>query len=197
MKKYIHQLLVWNKYKNIQFKKIGVNAQFRSLSTVFQYPEYIEIGDNVQIGPNCKLDGAGGISIGKGSIFAPEVLVYSRSHNFNNNLQALPFDNIMEVSPVTIGQYVWLGARTIILPGVTIGDGAVIAAGALVSKDVPSCAVVGGNPAKIIKYRDETKFDQLKSDSECFVYSKFGRKKILRKKVKESKEDGESKVAAS
>jgi acetyltransferase-like isoleucine patch superfamily enzyme len=194
MKKYIHKFLIWHKYKNLKFKKIGSNTLFKSLSTTFQYPENIEIEDDAQIGPNCMLDGAGSIIIGKGTILAPEVLVYSRSHNFNNNLQALPFDNVMEVSPVTIGKYVWIGTRAIILPGVTIGDGAIVAAGALVSKDVPSCAVVGGNPAKVIKSRDEARFNQLQLENDCFVYSKFGRKKIFKAKVKEFNKGGESKI---
>jgi acetyltransferase-like isoleucine patch superfamily enzyme len=194
MKTYIHQFLVWRKYKSIKFKKIGSNTLFKSLSTTFQYPESIEIEDDAQIGPNCMLDGAGSIIIGKGTILAPEVLIYSRSHNFNNNLQALPFDNVMEVSPVIIGKYVWIGTRSIILPGVTIGDGAVVAAGALVTKDVPSCAVVGGNPAKIIKFRDEKAFNQLQLEDDCFVYSKFGRKKTFKNKVKRANEGGESQI---
>jgi acetyltransferase-like isoleucine patch superfamily enzyme len=167
------------------------------LSTTFQYPENIEIKDDAQIGPNCMLDGAGGITINKGTIFAPEVFVYSRSHNFNNNLQALPFDNVMEVSPVNIGEYVWVGTRAIILPGVTIGDGAVVAAGAVVTKNIPSCAVVAGNPAKVIKFRDKVKFDQLQLENNCFVYSKFGRKKIFKTKIKEFNKVGESKIVTS
>jgi maltose O-acetyltransferase len=184
MKKYIHNFLIWYKYKNIEFGKTGVNCQFKSLSTTFQYSSNIEIHDDVQIGPHCKFDGAGVIIIGKGSVIAPEVAVYSRTHNFNNDLRAIPFDNVLEISPVVIGEYVWIGTRAIILPGVVIGDGAIVAAGAIVTKDVPYCAVVGGNPAKVIKYRDKFVFEELRSKKDSFVYTKFGRSKVFRSKLK-------------
>lgn len=59
----------------------------------------------------------------------------------------------MRTAPVTIGNDVWIGMRSIIMPGVNIGDGSVIGAGAVVTKDVPAYAIVGGVPAKVIKYR--------------------------------------------
>ena len=65
--------------------------------------------------------------------------------------------------PVYIGDDVWIGAKANIVPGVTIGDGAVVAMCAVVTKDVPSCAVVGGNPAKILKYRDVEVYNKLKN----------------------------------
>ena len=119
-------------------------------------PENISINDNVHIQPGCKLfAGGGGISIGEGTIFAHEIQVFARNHLYDaDDLKYLPYDERFVDAHVEIGRYVWIGARTTILPGVTIGDGAVIAACSVVTRDVPSCAVVGGNPAKVIKYRN-------------------------------------------
>jgi len=65
----------------------------------------------------------------------------------------------------------------IILPGVTIGRGAVVGAGAVVSKDIPDYAVAVGNPAKVVKFRDRERFETLLQEQEPFVYNKFGHKK--------------------
>jgi len=61
----------------------------------------------------------------------------------------------MTAKPIVIGNDVWLGVGCKILPGVTINDGAIIAAGSIVNEDIPAKAIVGGNPAKVIKYRDQ------------------------------------------
>jgi acetyltransferase-like isoleucine patch superfamily enzyme len=71
-------------------------------------------------------------------------------------------DDVM--CPVVIEDFVWLGARVTILPGVRIGEGAIVQMGAVVTKDVPPYAVVGGSPAKILKYRDQARFEQLKAN---------------------------------
>ena len=76
----------------------------------------------------------------------------------------IPYGNDDVLREVVIGNWVWCGANVTIVPGVHIGDGAVIGSGAVVTKDVPECAVVGGNPAKVIKYRDKDHFYKLKSE---------------------------------
>ena len=69
---------------------------------------------------------------------------------------------------ITIKDFVWLGANVTIVPGITIGEGAVVGAGSVVTKDVPDCAVVGGNPAKILKYRNKEKFYDLKKQGKYY-----------------------------
>ena len=69
--------------------------------------------------------------------------------------------------PIEIGDHVWIGARAMIMKGVKIGEGAIVAIGSVVVKDVPPYAIVGGNPAKIIKYRNIEQFNKLKNQ-ECY-----------------------------
>lgn len=171
------------KFKKIKFKTEGKRCNYKFLKSNFSYVNRISLGDNVNIGPGCELDGFGGITIGNGVIFAPEVCIYSRTHNFNSkNLSALPFDNIMLTGEVSIGDYVWVGRRVIILPGVKIGKGAIIGAGAIVSSNIPNFGIAVGNPAKVIKYRDSKKFNELYNEVTPFVYDKYGHKKIFAEK---------------
>jgi acetyltransferase-like isoleucine patch superfamily enzyme len=175
-------ILVWKKYRSIRFSSVGSGCFYQSLSSTFLCANKISMGANVNIGPRALLDATGGICLGDGCILAPEVMVFSRSHNFDQDVQALPFDNVVLVAPVHIGRYVWIGTRAIILPGVSIGDGAVIGAGAVVAKDVPSFAVAVGNPARVVRFRDRGRFEELAQESTPFVFQKFGHGKVLRAK---------------
>jgi len=121
--------------------------------------------------------------IGNGVIIVTEVCIYSRTHNFDSNdLKALPFDNVMLIAPIFIKDYIWIGRRAIVLPGVTIGKCAIIGVGAVVSKDIPDYAIAVSNPAKVVKYRNQDKFDELYNESEPFVYQKLGHKKEVKEK---------------
>lgn len=176
------RILIWKKYRSIRFSNVGPGCFYKSLSSTFLSADKISMGFNVNIGPRALLDAVGGIRLGDGCILAPEVMVFSRSHNFDQDVQALPFDNVVLVAPVNIGRYVWIGTRAIILPGVTIGDGAVIGAGAVVAKDVPSCAVAVGNPARVVRFRNRGRFEELAQEPSSFVFQKFGHGKKLRAK---------------
>lgn len=107
----------------------------------------IKIGNDTIIGEGTLLDGRESLIIGDHVDIASEVMIYNSEHDIED-------DNFNAKSaPVTIEDYVFVGPRSIILPGVTIGRGAVVAAGAVVTKDVPPFAIVGGVPAKIIGER--------------------------------------------
>ncbi|MES2917849.1 MAG: acyltransferase [Pseudomonadota bacterium] len=175
-------LLVCLKFRNVRLAEEGEGCVYRGLSSTFVCPSKVHLGDNVHIGPGAHIDATGEVYIGSGSIFGPGVTLYSRSHNFDRDPVALPFDDVVLTASVVVGKYVWIGARAIILPGVTVGDGAVIGAGAVVTKDVPPCAVVAGNPARIVRYRDVEQFNTLMAGPDPFVYRKLGHKKRLIRK---------------
>lgn len=89
-------------------------------------------------------------------------MVITSNHNYEGD--AIPYDNTNICKTIKIGDFVWFGNRVTVVGDVTIGDGAIIAAGAVVTKDVPPYAIVGGNPARIIKYRDKERFERLRQE---------------------------------
>ena len=113
----------------------------------------ISIGDNSGIGINALLDGE--IIIGENVMMGPDVIIYTQNHAFDRMDIPMNRQGFQNEERVIIGSDVWIGARVIILPGVSIGDGCIIGAGAVVTKDVPNFCIIGGNPARIIKRRTE------------------------------------------
>lgn len=111
----------------------------------------ISIGDDSGIGLNARIQGP--LTIGKGVMMGPDVLIYTRNHEVSRTDIYMIEQGDTEPNPVMIEDDVWIGARAVILPGVTIGKGAIIAAGAVVSKSVEAYDIVGGVPAKVIKNR--------------------------------------------
>ena len=147
-------------YYKIGLKSCGRNVTFASQVSI-QVAKNISIGNNVRIGAKSTLSGQGGIIIGDNVSIGEQLLIWSANHNYYNP-KALPYDakNIKKI--VVIEDNVWIGARVSIIPGVKIGEGAVVGLGSVVTKDVPSCAVVAGNPASIIKYRNKEVYKNLK-----------------------------------
>lgn len=120
--------------------------------------------NNVYIGDYCNFNGMRTVGRGKitfGDYFhsGTECMIISQNHNYEGD--CIPYDSTYIYKEVSIGRCVWFGNRVTIVGDVTIGDGAIIAAGSVVVKDVPRCAIVGGNPAKILKYRDIEHFEKL------------------------------------
>lgn len=112
------------------------------------YGYNIFLGANFYANFDCVMLDVCPIHIGDNCMLAPGVHIYTATHPLN----AIERNSGIEFGkPVTIGHNVWIGGRAVINPGVTIGDNTVIASGAVVVKDVPANAVVGGNPARIIK----------------------------------------------
>ncbi len=126
--------------------KIGQGSTIHT-GAKFYNPRNILIGKDTIIGEGVVLDGRDKLIIGNHVSIASQVMIYNSEHN----IQSENFEPISE--PVIIEDYVFIGPRSIILPGVRIGKGSVVAAGAVVTKDVPEKTIVGGVPAKVIGER--------------------------------------------
>lgn len=115
-------------------------------------PFYTDFGKNITIGKDvfinsgCHFQDQGGITIGDGSLIGHNVVLATINHDL-----APSRNRKNHYAPIKIGSHVWIGSNTTVLPGVTVDDWAVVAAGAVVTKDVPASTVVGGVPAKILK----------------------------------------------
>ena len=176
-KKYIAvRYRIWrHKYirRYSQLKQLGVNTYICD-GVKMSSMEKISIGSHVWIGHRCNLDGSGGLTIGSGTIIARDAEILTRNHYFQGaDLREIPYDKRHINKSVTIGENVWMGVRVIVTPGVNIGEGAVIGAGSVITKDVPPLAIVGGNPFRIIKYRDENQYYQLKNSGKIYLKENY------------------------
>ena len=135
--------------REIMGRLIGkkVDASFRMFPPFStDFGKNITIGKDVFINSGCHFQDQGGIQIGDGALIGHNVVLATINHDLN------PEENRKNhYAPITIGAHVWIGSNATILPGVTLGDWAVVAAGAVVTQDVPPRTVVGGVPAKVLK----------------------------------------------
>jgi acetyltransferase-like isoleucine patch superfamily enzyme len=146
---------------------VGNGTHIRGELCVFKYGGKITIGDNVYIGEISKIRSGENICIGDNVLISHNVnIVDTNAHEIDHLERAEGYINLIkhghtpvkgsvQTAPVVINDYVWINFNAVILKGVTIGKGAVVAAGAVVTKDVPPFAMVGGNPARVIKYLNE------------------------------------------
>ena len=115
-------------------------------------PFYTDCGKNIKIGKNvfinacCKFQDQGGITIGDGCLIGHNVTIATLNHDINPKNRASLY-----AKAVKLGKNVWIGADSTILPGVTIGDGAIIGAGSVVTKNIPANSIAVGNPCRVIK----------------------------------------------
>lgn len=142
---------VYRKAMYPRFKQHGLNVDIHP-SVEIRTPENLIIGDNTNINHGSEIYAGGGISIGSGTMLAYEVFVMSDSRTFLGETPLKEQKGRIK-KPVEIGNDVWIGARATILPGVKIGDHAIVAAGSVVTKSVNEWEIVGGNPAKVIGKR--------------------------------------------
>ncbi|MRX63334.1 CatB-related O-acetyltransferase [Maribacter luteus] len=166
---------------------IGQNAHICGDCTInhshigsYSYINFGTLIQNTTIGNYCSI--AHGVKMGLGShplhLFSTSPIFYKKQNALG--VQVLNEDvEFQEYAPITIGNDVWIGANAIIMDGVKIGNGAVVAAGAVVSKDVPAYAVVGGVPAKLIKYRFD---DELRNKLESSKWWQSPPEVVVQKK---------------
>lgn len=120
-------------YPNVKLSVCGTENRNASL----------RIGDNVAIGDRTEIHVGSDCEIGANTLISWDCCIIDRDYHKIGGEE--------NIKPIKIGKNVWIGCRALILKGVTIGDGAIVAAGSVVTKDVPACAMVAGNPARIIK----------------------------------------------
>ena len=125
-------------------RKVQLHRQVKLSAWGSKFSSKIIIGDNTSIGDRTEIHAGKLVEIGSGCNIAWDVCILDRDYHKLDSQQE-------QIKPIKIEDDVWIGCRALIMKGITIGKGAVIAAGSVVTKDVPPNALVGGNPAKILK----------------------------------------------
>jgi maltose O-acetyltransferase len=131
------------------FKRCGSNVRI-SPRVYIGSGARIEVGSNTGFGP-CML--MGDITFGDNVMCGPELFIVTYNHGHEDITRPMVQQGVTESQPVVIGDDVWIGARVMIMPGIKIGSHSIVAGGSVVTRDVDEWAVVGGNPAKLIRYR--------------------------------------------
>lgn len=160
----------WKQFRTWWYTRKARRAMTRSGIRLLVNGPCVFTGD-VSVGDYCNFNGIrilGGGKVHFGNYFHSgiECMIITQNHNYEG--EKIPYDNTYVYKDVMIGDCVWFGNRVTITGNVNIGEGAIIAAGSVVCKDVPPLAIVGGNPAKIIKYRDEKRYYKLKSEGKFY-----------------------------
>jgi maltose O-acetyltransferase len=145
-------LILGERYENRKlverFAICGENFKFQN-PIYISGAESMKIGNNVSMAAFIHIWGEGGIEIGNNTLIASHVAITSLTHDTESKL----FLDSLISKPVIIGENVWIGSHAIILPGIKIADGAIVGAGAVVTKDVEKNTIVAGVPAVVIRYR--------------------------------------------
>ena len=169
---YVERFIPWLPSKTLRNRLIRLSGVKASKDVHFypgftiRNPKGLVVEDGVNIGPKCLLDARKGLTIHKNACIAYEAIIWSLNHDYND----LNFSG--KGAPTDIGEYSWICSRAIILPGIKIGEGAIVASGAIVTEDVPPYAIVGGVPAKIIGQREKKKYryGYKSKDDRCHFY---------------------------
>ena len=139
------------RYYRLMCSSMGNNVSL-SRGIRVRFPERLKIGNNVAINNDVWINAAGNVEIGNNTLIGPKVVIHSANHKFDQlDIPIRTQGHVMK--EVIIEEDIWIGAAAIILPGVKIGKGSVIAAGAVVTKDVPPFSIAMGVPAQVKKSR--------------------------------------------
>lgn len=149
----------WTSYAKFQIGK-GNYGSSLSVNGKCSFNHRVKLGNNCNFN-GLIIHGVGSVTIGDNFHSGKDILFITTNHNYEGD--AIPYDRTHIIKSITIEDNVWVGHRAVILGNVKIGEGAIIGACAVVTKDVPKFAIVGGNPAHVIKYRDETHYMLLKN----------------------------------
>jgi acetyltransferase-like isoleucine patch superfamily enzyme len=146
-------------YRHIMGFELGEGVSIH-LGVQFNCARNLKMGKNSVINENCRLNPGGGIVIGSNVAISAETIILTTDHDLDKP------GFIGRSRPVTISDYAWIGTRALILPGVEIGEGAVVGAGSVVSKKIDPYCIAAGVPAKFIRQR-------IRNTSYCTAYRRF------------------------
>ncbi len=149
----------WLKYVRMTAKRCGDNLHVNRPSSI---NENTYLGNNVNFN-GLTVGGHGRISIGDNFHSGTECMIITNTHNYDRG-EAIPYDAHDIEREVVIEDNVWIGNRVIILGGTILREGCIIQAGSVVVGEIPYCAIAGGHPAKVFKYRDIAHFEKLKAE---------------------------------
>lgn len=158
-----HRLRAWFVRRAVgKGVKVGEDVRFHEMSHLTPGSE---IGDHTGI-IQLDVQGVGSIRIGRYSMISWDVLAITSNHDFNGG--EIPFDQANIVKDIEIGDFCWVGARTMLLPGTKLGEGVIVQGGSVVHGTIPPYSICGGNPAKVFATRDVEKFNRLKAEGRFF-----------------------------
>jgi acetyltransferase-like isoleucine patch superfamily enzyme len=162
----LKQMLEIKRYEILSNQKIRFVSQGEGGLNIVGNIQNFKIAPTSHLKSNTYIECIGGVKIGEYFHTGKDLVILTTNHNYEGN--SIPYDETYIKKEVIIKDFVWFGIGVKILPGVTIGEGAIVGMGSIVTKNVPSCAIVGGNPAKVIKYRDIEKFNKLKKEKSFY-----------------------------
>lgn len=149
-------------YSPAQFKEFGKGVTIYK-NVCINMPERVVLKDGVTIYQGALINSQGGLYIGKNTGIGYNCTIFTGQHHYRD-AESIPFDKRVDLKPVIIREFVWTGAGVMIMPGIEIGEGAIIGMGAVVTKNVPPLAIVLGNPAEIIGYRSKEHYYKCKKE---------------------------------
>lgn len=149
----------WKMGYRWRYKLMQVIAEECGSGVIVKQNAYVGSGQGLKIGNDSQLGADSRIGpctvIGNDVVMGPEVVIMTTAHAFEDPEKPIRRQGALPIQPVRIGNDVWIGTRVTIMPGLTLGDGCVIGAGSVVTRDVPPLAIVAGNPARVIRQRGD------------------------------------------
>ena len=155
---YFYKKRAYSKFKGSRMDHVILGSELNKRFEV-RYPENLSIGYNTSLSGDCFINAKGGVEIGSYCHIAKGLTLYSHNHNYKSE-DWIPYKGSI-LKPVKIGDCVWIGANVSIAPGTIIEDGVIVSMGSVVFGHIPKCAIVRGNPATVIGYRDVESFERL------------------------------------
>lgn len=162
----LKQAIDIKRYETLSKQKINFISQGEGGLKIIGDVKNFKIASTSHLKSNTYIECIGGVEIGEYFHTGKDLVILSTNHNYEGD--KIPYDETYIKKTVTIKDFVWFGIGVKVLPGVTVGEGAIVAMGSVVTKDVPPMTIVGGNPAKIIKFRNIENFERLKREKEYY-----------------------------